>query len=85
MAKDIIEKIGECDYIVYTKEKKSGEGGQELLIEMQRRVTNPRDIWLIGNTGVRNPWRLPGGFKVYAESNMVGRLRTPEDQKAFKE
>lgn len=85
MAKDIIEKIGECDYIVYTKEKKSGEGGQELLIETQRRVTNPRDIWLIGNTGVRNPWRLPGGFKVYAESNMVGRLRTPEDQKAFKE
>lgn len=47
-------------------------------------VKNPIDIWLIGNTGMRNPWRIPSGFKVYAESNLVGRLRTPEDQMAFK-
>lgn len=39
---------------------------------------------MIGNTGMRNPWRIPSGFKVYAESNMVGRLRSPEDQVAFK-
>lgn len=50
----------------------------------KRVVKNPIDIWLIGNTGMRNPWRIPSGFKVYAESNMVGRLREPRDQQAFK-
>ncbi|MCR5654246.1 MAG: AlwI family type II restriction endonuclease [Lachnospiraceae bacterium] len=52
--------------------------------DVTRIVKNPIDIWLIGNTGMRNPWRIPSGFKVYAESTLVGRLRTPEDQMAFK-
>lgn len=42
------------------------------------------DIWLIGNTGMRNPWRIPSGFKVYAESNMIGKLRGADEQKDFK-
>lgn len=50
----------------------------------QRIVANPIDIWLIGNTGMRNPWRIPSGFKVYVESNQVGRLRDARDQQAFK-
>lgn len=53
--------------------------------EVEKRiVVDPIDIWLIGNTGMRNPWRIPGGFKVYCESNHVGRIRKPEDQQAFK-
>ena len=70
-------KIDEHTWKVW-KKLKSGE------IEGERLVTDPFEIWIIGNTGMRNPWRIPGGFKVYAESNMVGRIRTPEDQKAFK-
>jgi len=85
MAKDKIIKVSECDYLIRFQDKKIDGEGHEVLVETERRVTNLRDIWLIGNTGVRNQWRLPGGFKVYAESNMVGKLRTPEDQKAFKE
>lgn len=50
----------------------------------KRIVEAPIDIWLIGNTGMRNPWRIPSGFKVYFESNQVGRLRDPMDQLAFK-
>lgn len=42
------------------------------------------DIWLIGNTGVRNPWRVFSGFKVYRESGMIGKLQEIDDQKAFK-
>lgn len=56
----------------------------ELLIKASRNIENPVDIWLIGNTGMRNPWRIPSGFKVYAESNMVGKLRSQEEQVAFK-
>ena len=33
---------------------------------------------------MRNPWRIPEGFKIYVESDQVGRIRTPDDQKAFK-
>lgn len=50
----------------------------------QRIVIDPIDIWLIGNTGIRNPWRIPSGFKVYVDSNQVGRLRDARDQQAFK-
>ena len=60
------------------KELKNGE------IEGERIVIDPFDIWIIGNTGMRNPWRIPSGFRVYANSNMVGRLRDKEDQKTFK-
>lgn len=42
------------------------------------------DIWLIGNTGVRNPWRVFSGFKVYKESGMIGKLQDVDDQRAFK-
>ena len=31
---------------------------------------------------MRNPWRIPEGFKIYVESDQVGHIRTPEDQKA---
>ena len=47
-------------------------------------MKNQIDIWLLGNTGMRNPWRIQGGFKVYYESNQVGKIRTPEEQLAFK-
>ena len=33
------------------------------------------DIWFVGNTGVRNPLRIQDGLKVYAESNLVGKIR----------
>jgi hypothetical protein len=33
------------------------------------------DIWFVGNTGVRNPLRIQEGLKVYADSNLVGKIR----------
>ena len=33
---------------------------------------------------MRNPWRIPEGFKIYVESDQVGHLRTPEEQQRFK-
>ena len=33
------------------------------------------DIWFVGNTGVRNPLRIQDGLKVYADSNLVGKIR----------
>lgn len=53
--KKITQNAWEC-----TKIFKTGE------IE-KRIVKDPIDIWSIGNTGVRNPWRIPGGYKVYVE------------------
>ena len=32
-------------------------------------------IWLVGNTGLRNPNRIQEGFSVYANSPFVGNLR----------
>lgn len=32
------------------------------------------DIWLVGNTGLRNPARIADGFKLYAQSPYVGQL-----------
>ncbi len=32
------------------------------------------DIWLIGNTGLRNPTRIFEGFRLYAQSPFVGQL-----------
>ncbi len=83
MAKAKVEHIEGNTYRVTEMEKRLTAYG-ERLVEINRIVENPIDIWLIGNTGMRNPWRIPSGFKVYVESNMVGRLRTPEDQVAFK-
>lgn len=83
MAKDKIIQVDYDTYDVVEREKVMTEYGEKF-VEHTRRVNNPIDIWLIGNTGMRNPWRIPSGFKVYAESNMVGKLRAPEDQVAFK-
>ena len=83
MAKSDITRIDIDTYQVTDHMKVLTEYGERIK-DMTRLVKNPIDIWLIGNTGMRNPWRIPSGFKVYAESNLVGRLRTPEDQMAFK-
>ena len=32
-------------------------------------------IWLVGNTGLRNPNRIQEGFTVFASSPFVGNLR----------
>lgn len=76
-AKTTIKKITQNEWEC-TKIFKTGE------IE-KRIVKDPIDIWSIGNTGVRNPWRIPGGYKVYVESNQVGKIRTAQEQKLFKE
>ena len=39
-------------------------------------------IWLVGNTGLRNPNRIQEGFSVYANSPFVGNLRD-ENEVAF--
>ena len=83
MAKSDIIQIDVNTYQVTDHIKVLTEYGERIK-DMIRTVVDPTDIWLIGNTGMRNPWRIPGGFKVYVESNLVGRLRTPEDQMAFK-
>ena len=83
MAKSDITRIDIDTYQVTDHMKVLTEYGERIK-DMTRIVKNPIDIWLIGNTGMRNPWRIPSGFKVYAESNLVGRLRTPEDQMTFK-
>lgn len=36
---------------------------------------NDVEIWQIGNTGLRNPERIQEGFKAFAESSFVGKLR----------
>lgn len=78
MARAKIEtvQISDTDWMVVKKFKNG-------LVE-RRLVKDRIDIWLIGNTGMRNPWRIPEGFKIYVESDQVGHIRTPEDQKAFK-
>ena len=32
------------------------------------------DIWLVGNTGLRNPNRIQEGFAAFAASPFVGKL-----------
>ena len=83
MAKNEIKQIDVDKYEVIGHEKILTEYGEKLR-KVVRIVENPIDIWNIGNTGMRNPWRIPGGFKVYVESNLVEKRRTPEDQMAFK-
>lgn len=83
MAKAKITQVDYETYNVVESCKRMTEYGEKFY-KVERIVKKPIDIWLIGNTGMRNPWRIPSGFKVYVESNMVGRLRAPEDQVAFK-
>ena len=83
MAKSEIKQIDRDTYRVTEHVKIMTEYGERER-SITRIVKEPIDIWLIGNTGMRNPWRIPGGFKVYVESNLVGRLREPDDQMAFK-
>ena len=42
------------------------------------------DIWLVGNTGLRNPNRIQEGFKAFANSPYVGKLRGKENEIGFK-
>ena len=83
MAKSDIIQLDINTYQVTDHVKILTEYGERIK-EVIRTVRDPIDIWLIGNTGMRNPWRIPSGFKIYVESNLVGRLRAPEDQMAFK-
>ena len=83
MAKSDIVQIDINTYQVTEHMKVLSEYGERIK-DVVRVVKDPIDIWIIGNTGMRNPWRIPSGFKVYVESNLVGKLRTPEDQMAFK-
>ncbi len=41
------------------------------------------DIWQVGNTGLRNPNRIWEGFRVFANSAYVGRLRGRENDIGF--
>lgn len=41
------------------------------------------DIWQVGNTGVRNPMRIQEAFRLYAESNLVGKIRGVEGSVAL--
>lgn len=41
------------------------------------------EIWLVGNTGLRNPNRIQEGFSVFAESQFVGNLRGRENDIGF--
>lgn len=44
---------------------------------------NQIGIWLVGNTGLRNPARVAEGFKLYAQSPFVGRLVDGKNDVAF--
>jgi hypothetical protein len=41
------------------------------------------DIWLVGNTGLRNPNRIQEGFSVYANSPFIGKLHGHENELGF--
>lgn len=43
----------------------------------------PIDIWLVGNTGLRNPNRIKDGFSAFAESPFVGNLHGRENEIGF--
>lgn len=43
----------------------------------------PIEIWLVGNTGLRNPNRIKDGFSVFAESSFVGNLHGAENEVGF--
>ena len=41
------------------------------------------EIWLVGNTGLRNPNRIQEGLAVYAGSAYAGNLRGSENEIGF--
>lgn len=41
------------------------------------------DIWLVGNTGLRNPNRIREGFAAYANSPFIGKLHGRENELGF--
>lgn len=41
------------------------------------------NIWLVGNTGLRNPNRIQEGFKVFAGSPFVGNMRGRDNEVGF--
>ena len=41
------------------------------------------DIWLVGNTGLRNPNRIQEGFSIFANSAFVGKLHGKENEIGF--
>ncbi len=41
------------------------------------------DIWLVGNTGLRNPNRIQEGLAIFANSSYVGNLRGKENEIGF--
>lgn len=41
------------------------------------------DIWLVGNTGLRNPLRIQEGLKMYAQSPFVGNLHGSANEIGF--
>lgn len=41
------------------------------------------DIWLVGNTGLRNPNRIQDGFKIFAGSPFVGNLHGKDNEIGF--
>ena len=40
-------------------------------------------IWLVGNTGLRNPNRIQEGLAVYAKSAFVGKLHGRDNEIGF--
>lgn len=40
-------------------------------------------IWLVGNTGLRNPNRIQEGFSVFANSAFVGHLHGRDNELGF--
>ena len=40
-------------------------------------------IWLVGNTGLRNPNRIQEGFAAYASSPFVGNLREENEAVSY--
>ena len=40
-------------------------------------------IWLVGNTGLRNPNRIQEGFSIFASSAFVGNLHGRENELGF--
>ncbi|KAI4452534.1 hypothetical protein C823_007118 [Eubacterium plexicaudatum ASF492] len=41
------------------------------------------EIWLVGNTGLRNPNRIQEGFSIFAASSFVGNLHGRENEIGF--
>lgn len=41
------------------------------------------EIWLVGNTGLRNPYRIQEGFSAFAKSSFVGNLRGTDNNVRF--